>query len=180
MIINQAYPIPPSLHPSQERLTLGKEESEIENAIQTYPIPSHPIYLSSIYLPCTYPVPTLDQLSIHAYPTPHQNPGPDLSRDQICPSLTRLPCTARQFSLPHTSMPTPRLLTTFLLLPTLQLSVGPGRARYSLLYVDRRCSSWTHARQDSGATFEFPQNSIVWKNKKIDSRPPNRKTISHT
>jgi hypothetical protein len=35
--------------------------------------------------------------------------------------------------------------------------VGPGRAGYSLLYVDRRCSSWTHARQDSGATFEFPQ-----------------------
>ncbi|WP_461117938.1 hypothetical protein, partial [Spirosoma jeollabukense] len=43
----------------------------------------------------------------------------------------------------------------------------------------RRCFGRTHARPDSRATFYFPQNSSVWENKKIDSRPPDHKTVSH-
>ena len=31
----------------------------------------------TIYQTSGYPVPTLDHSSIYAYPTPHQNPGPD-------------------------------------------------------------------------------------------------------
>lgn len=37
-----------------------------------------------------------------------------------------------------------------------------------------------HATPASGATFDFPQNSFVWENKKIDSRPykPSAKTAA--
>ncbi|KAK2675276.1 hypothetical protein RAB80_007461 [Fusarium oxysporum f. sp. vasinfectum] len=38
-----------------------------------------------------YPVSTLDHSSIYAYPTPHQNPGPDPFPGQIRPSLPGYP-----------------------------------------------------------------------------------------
>ena len=36
-----------------------------------------------------------------------------------------------------------------------------------------------HARTGSRSTFDFPQNDLLWENKKIDSRPPNHTTILH-
>jgi hypothetical protein len=48
-----------------------------------------------------------------------------------------------------------------------------------LSYTLRRTFSGAHARTGSWATFDFPQNSFVWENKKIDSRPPNHKTVLH-
>lgn len=55
---------------------------------------------------------------------------------------------------------------------------GPGCfAPFSYTLRDR--SSGPHARPGSWATFYFPQNSFVWENKKIDSRPPKRKTKLH-
>ena len=64
----------------------------MENVSQTYPTPPY-------YIPDSgYPVSTLDHSSIYAYPTPHQNPGPDPFPGQIRPSLSRLPSTSRKFS----------------------------------------------------------------------------------
>jgi hypothetical protein len=40
-------------------------------------------------------------------------------------------------------------------------------------------SRLAHASPGSWAYFCFPQNSFVWENKKIDSRPPNHETVSH-
>ncbi|KAI1698830.1 hypothetical protein Ddc_18904 [Ditylenchus destructor] len=65
-----------------------------------------------------------------AYPAPHQNPG----RNPFpCPGEHRIswpPSTSGQLSSSNTSTPTPRLLTTFLLLPTLRLGVGPRPAGF--------------------------------------------------
>ena len=36
-----------------------------------------------------------------------------------------------------------------------------------------------HARTGSRSTFGFPQNDLLWENKKIDSRPPNHTTVLH-
>lgn len=48
-----------------------------------------------------------------------------------------------------------------------------------LSYTHRPFFSGAHARPGSWANFFFPQNSFVWENKKIDSPPPNIKTILH-
>ncbi len=45
----------------------------------------------TIYQTSGYPVSTLDHSSIYAYPTPHQNPGPDPFPGQIRPSLPGYP-----------------------------------------------------------------------------------------
>ena len=55
---------------------------------------------------------------------------------------------------------------------------GPG-CFAPLSYTLRDRFSGPRARTASWATFYFPQNSFVWENKKIDSRPPNHKTILH-
>ena len=53
-----------------------------------------------------------------------------------------------------------------------------GRFR-PLSYTLRPTFCGAHARPGSWANFFFPQNSFVWENKKIDSQPPNHKTILH-
>ena len=58
-------------------------------------------------------------------------------------------------------------------------STVSSRLLCPLSYTLRRCFSGSHARPGSRATFDFPQNSFVWENKKIDSRPPNHKTVLH-
>lgn len=45
-----------------------------------------------------------------------------------------------------------------------------------LSHTHRPLFSRPHATRASRATFEFPQNSFVWENKKIDSRPYSRHT----
>jgi hypothetical protein len=48
-----------------------------------------------------------------------------------------------------------------------------------LSHTLRPTFSQLHATRASRATFDFPQNSFVWENKKIDSRPHNRDTKWH-
>jgi hypothetical protein len=48
---------------------------------------------------------------------------------------------------------------------------APARALGVPSYTLRGSFSQAHARAGSWATFHFPQNSFVWENKKIDSRP---------
>jgi hypothetical protein len=48
-----------------------------------------------------------------------------------------------------------------------------------LSHTLRPAFSPIHATRASGATFDFPQNSFVWENKKIDSRPHNGHTNVH-
>ena len=55
--------------------------------------------------------------------------------------------------------------------------MGPRR---SFLHILRRRCGGVHARTGSRSTFDFPQNDLLWENKKIDSRPPNHTTILHT
>src|SRR6478735_4755066 len=56
---------------------------------------------------------------------------------------------------------------------------GPLPALF-LLQVLRGSPSRPLARAVSRANFDFPQNSFVWPILKIDSRPPGRRTVSHT
>ena len=78
-----------------------------------------------------------------------------------------------------TSTAPARVLTTFSILPTLQFWSGPRPARSLPSHTHRRTFCGPHARPGSRATFRVPQNSFVWENKKIDSRPPNGETILH-
>ena len=79
-----------------------------------------------------------------------------------------------------------------------KFSSGPGQAGarlIALLNVDKCPVRWSQrleprpphkstdpiggaspATRGSRATFDFPQNSFVWENKKIDSRPPKPQT----
>ena len=56
--------------------------------------------------------------------------------------------------------------------------VSPGPPPGSLCTL-RRTFGASHAARGSRATFDFPQNSFVWQNKEIDSRPPHGQTILH-
>ena len=97
-----------------------------QNGIRAYPTPAHTIYQTS-----TYPVPTL-YLPWTVYlnlPTLHHPKIRAQTRSRARSVQVFMPFhLSRQFSSSNTSTPTPRLLTTFLLLPTLQVAMGPGRA----------------------------------------------------
>jgi hypothetical protein len=140
--------------------------------------------------------PTLYQISIYPIPCLHCRVGYPIPYAYPIPGLTDLPYTAHRARELAVGRPLerthwgkipplkkfssqPRPLTTHQLLPTREFSVGPGRAGEPPSYTHRRAFGGAHARPGSWATFYFPQNSFVWENKKIDSRPPNSKTISH-
>ena len=129
--------------------------------------------LPTLRLPCTYP-------RLHyrpAYPAPHQSPGRE---PFLCPGEHRIPrpsSTSRQFSSSDTSTPTPRLLTTFLLLPTLRLAVGPRPAGF-LPLIRPPTMFESDARQTGLAghfSFSAKFNSMAkQKNRLTATRPQNR------
>jgi hypothetical protein len=149
--------------------------------ISIYPIPC--LHCRVGYpIPYAYPIPGLTDLPYTAHRARELAVGRPLERTRWAEFTVGQPLKRTHWGkIPPLKKfsSQPRPLTTHQLLPTREFSVGPGRAGEPPSYTHRRAFGGAHARPGSWATFYFPQNSFVRENKKIDSRPPNSKTISH-
>jgi len=169
------YPIPRPASGVPTRRT------RVRQARPGYPIPC--LHCRVGYpIPYAYPIPGLTDLPYTAHRARELAVGRPLERTRWAEFTVGQPLKRTHWGkIPPLKKfsSQPRPLTTHQLLPTREFSVGPGRAGEPPSYTHRRAFGGAHARPGSWATFYFPQNSFVWENKKIDSRPPNSKTISH-